>query len=679
MVRMGGILADVQVAAELVEHSSSGIRVGQDTTTRRGTEHVSTVWGIRKEDGTVRYLQSRIQWLPNHTADEQTKHVLNELEKCNTVVDKMDIPAPKKLSIAHVVEFIGDHVNNKLHRNLEAEHMRDIANLTASNAITPEERERLQFLYKSACQQHSCAKVSRSFFEGMQQQEPPDLAGSIGKYGINQKKGRTYEAVASKLIETASVQFSPDYANTSTTDYNWADIYRGWCAANNRDYLRIGYVNKNRHYKHEYEARNIIQSTQNIINFYESRREARDDVNDHQTLRNKDQIVFEGLGKLDVKAQLVAADVMRYAFHSPFLVMMKDDGVDVLSVGQHVRQFHQLLSDVASNADTASDVLNGDKILFDRQFGDTFTKPIGVAIYGEDIRQKAIEYLQAGCKSAAAGLYSISREYFEGGQYFQPTDGMITSLSGMEAHTDRNEGNFGQFSQQLRREPNARLQTINSKVAMRANNTIDQARENPVLVACISSTRKLERLESEKTIQEQLSTLSKENEPHLQEIRETVARRKQKRIQKSDGISAQLRKDGPLNSKKDVDRLIQKYTRQTELKEVLKKHLNHLKSIHPDTAADPNHKQLFLFSRDKRLLTSLELANNLKGIIYMTSNSVQNDEGGGDDEGEDESDDEDSDGDSDDHGDDGSDDEDDEGGDDENENLERPPDSIFTD
>jgi hypothetical protein len=37
---------------------------------RCGTEHVSTVWGIRKEDGTVRYLQSRIQWLTNHTADE---------------------------------------------------------------------------------------------------------------------------------------------------------------------------------------------------------------------------------------------------------------------------------------------------------------------------------------------------------------------------------------------------------------------------------------------------------------------------------------------------------------------------------------------------------------------------------------------------------------------------------
>lgn len=93
-----------------------------------------------------------------------------------------------------------------------------------------------------------------------QQKEPSELAGSIGKYDLQQKKGQTYEAAVSKIIETASVQLSPDFANTSTTDYNWADIYQEWCSANDREYHRIGYVNKNRHYKHEYEARTILQS-----------------------------------------------------------------------------------------------------------------------------------------------------------------------------------------------------------------------------------------------------------------------------------------------------------------------------------------------------------------------------------------------------------------------------------
>ena len=293
MVRRGGILADVQVATELTENSTRGLRIGQDTTTRRGTEHVSTVWGIRKDDGSVRYLQSRVQWLPNHTADEQSKHILNHLEKCNEILDQMDIPTEKKLSVINIVEFIGDHINGKLHKNLETEHLQKLQELVRSNDITDDEREPLQYLYKSACQQHSCAKVSHSFFEGMQKEKPEDLAKCIGKHGLQQKKGRTYEAAASKVIETASVQLSPDYANTSTTDFNWADVYQGWCDANHREYHRIGYVNKNRHYRHEYEACNIIKSSQNIVDFYTSRKTTRDDANDHQTLRNRDQIVYE--------------------------------------------------------------------------------------------------------------------------------------------------------------------------------------------------------------------------------------------------------------------------------------------------------------------------------------------------------------------------------------------------
>ena len=48
IIRRGGILSDAQVAMELESNASRGVRVGLDTTTRRGTEHVSTVWGGRK-------------------------------------------------------------------------------------------------------------------------------------------------------------------------------------------------------------------------------------------------------------------------------------------------------------------------------------------------------------------------------------------------------------------------------------------------------------------------------------------------------------------------------------------------------------------------------------------------------------------------------------------------------
>lgn len=126
----------IQVAVNLSKNASHGFRIGQDTTTRRGTEHVSTIWGVRKNDGSVRYLQSRVKWLSNH--------VMDELQRCNAILDEMDIPSTKNLSVAYIVEFIGDHVNNKLHRNLETAHLRQIAELTASNIISPEEQ--LQFL-----------------------------------------------------------------------------------------------------------------------------------------------------------------------------------------------------------------------------------------------------------------------------------------------------------------------------------------------------------------------------------------------------------------------------------------------------------------------------------------------------------------------------------------------------
>ena len=547
MVRRGGILSDIQVAMELQDSASKGLRVGQDTTTRRGTEHVSTIWGIKNADGQIKYLQARVGWLPNHTADEQSKYILNQLHGFNELLTKLDLPQDKQLSIAHVVEFIGDHVNDKLHRNLEREHLLALQCLTDKQAIPKEEQERLKFLYKSACQQHSCAKVSRAFFDGMQTLEPPDLAPSIGKYGLQQKKGRTYEAASAKVIEFASMQLSPDYANTSSTDYNWADVYHGWCTANHKPYQRIGYVNKNRHYRHEYEARKIVQTTDSIVQFYESRRSTRDDLNNHQTLRNKDQVVFESLKHKEVQAQLVAADAMRFAFYSPFLVMVKSTEVDVLTVGQHIREAYKFLFIVSTEDDSANKVLHGETVLFGGHFGDDFTKPVGLSIYGEDMAARAGQYLKAGCAAAADALKKISHEYFDGGQYAEPTHHMTSVLSGREAHTDRNEGNFGQLSQQMRKEPNARLQTLTSKVAMRANNTINTVRENSDLMRCIHDTRKLERDESSVTIKSQLANLAAANEHHLQEMRETVARRQTKRTKKQVALLCKFGKMGKLS------------------------------------------------------------------------------------------------------------------------------------
>ena len=64
------------------------------------------MWGLHDGDGNVRYLQSRVQWLPNHTADVQTQHIQKDLEKCNAILNSVDIPLTKKLSVLHIVEFM---------------------------------------------------------------------------------------------------------------------------------------------------------------------------------------------------------------------------------------------------------------------------------------------------------------------------------------------------------------------------------------------------------------------------------------------------------------------------------------------------------------------------------------------------------------------------------------------
>ena len=318
----------------------------------------------------------------------------------------------------------------------------------------------------------------------------------------------------------------------------------------------------------------------------------------------------------DVRAQLIAADAMRYAFYSPFLVMVKHDNTDVLTIGPYIRRAHQFLDDISSNAESASAILHGNQVLFDGQFRENFTKPVGLSTYGEELMDLTQKYLRAGCKTAAEGLRSISREYFPDGQYIQPTEHMTSVLSGMEGHTDRNEGNFGQFSQQLRREPNACLQTVNSKVVMRANNTVEETRQNPVLASVVSKTRKLEHNESSITIRQQLAEVSRANEPHLQRMRATVARRQEKRAEKSQIITRQIELDGEMRKVRDVDLLSKKYTtKQSELKDILKRHINFLKAEHPELVSD--NKGLFMFSKDKKVLSTSDLIQNLKAIVLL--------------------------------------------------------------
>ena len=90
------------------------------------------MWGVGREDGSVRYLQSRVQWLPNHSANVQTQHILKQQRNGSELLEKLNLHSQQFMSVAHNDEFIGDHVNSKLHRNLEEHQMRELSRLIES-------------------------------------------------------------------------------------------------------------------------------------------------------------------------------------------------------------------------------------------------------------------------------------------------------------------------------------------------------------------------------------------------------------------------------------------------------------------------------------------------------------------------------------------------------------------
>ena len=71
---------------------------------------------------------------------------------------------------------------------------------------------------------------------------------------------------------------------------------------------------------------------------------------------------------MDIKAQLVACDAMRYSFYSLFLVMIKHSQTDILTVGKYIRESYQFLVKVSEDEFAALDVLHGRSLLFGSKF-----------------------------------------------------------------------------------------------------------------------------------------------------------------------------------------------------------------------------------------------------------------------------------------------------------------------
>ena len=65
----------------------------------------------------------------------QTEQILQQMHKGRELLEKLNLQSQQAMSIVHTVEFIGDHVNNKLHRHLQDHHMRELSHLIESEEI----------------------------------------------------------------------------------------------------------------------------------------------------------------------------------------------------------------------------------------------------------------------------------------------------------------------------------------------------------------------------------------------------------------------------------------------------------------------------------------------------------------------------------------------------------------
>ncbi|CAH1776832.1 unnamed protein product, partial [Owenia fusiformis] len=369
--------------------------------------------------------------------------------------------------------------------------------------------------------------------------------------------------------------------------------------------------------RHEYESGKIIKAIPYIIEFYEEL------LSQGATLRNKDILIKNALANDEVLAQLTAADAFS-SYHKQFMTMLKSH--DVLSVGPYINNAFQFLQNVDKN--NAREILNGEKTLFNSEFlrtdGKKLSMPVGAQLLSnsQNIIDRAIDYLISGCNLGATALRKISQEYFEEGIYYSPTPHMISMLSGKESHSDRNESNLGQYSQQRQKEPSARWDTINSKVAMRANKTINKVRKNQVLQNAISLTRKLERKYTTVTIKKHLKHISEKNKPHRQAKLLIFERQKLSRENREKRLANAISSDGKCVTKGQVDLLLKNKHTLLDKKFALKSQINYIKASFYESV---EFKSLFTFSERGRVHTILKLKDNLielLGLVYGDKRNI---------------------------------------------------------
>jgi hypothetical protein len=257
--------------------------------------------------------------------------------------------------------------------------------------------------------------------------------------------------------------------------------YIDWAILWDLEALAMPNVIKNRHYRHEKNARRVLLHADNILRFLSDLRDGRDDLvhpNKVTKLGNADSHIWLALDpnnvamhQNEVYAQLCAMDMMDCLFYSPALCMITSLAVDVVTVGEHLRAAHYWLARTVLDKSDLELMRGGiedrcfpgfhkkdkskaqDRIPFALEF-----KPPMILAFIEEgkkpycekkFQDRVMEYFHVQVNAAAKAVLSIAKEYFVGGHLFEPTSEVVASLSGYLADNDPCEEQLGDHRNML--------------------------------------------------------------------------------------------------------------------------------------------------------------------------------------------------------------------------------------
>ena len=501
----------------LSKNAERGLGYATNTTTVRSAERAANNFELRLDDGEVLKLRGPVNELASHTADEQMKYNIEYiLSDTRRVMETAGVLGDSgRVSVAYFVTVMGDHVNEALWNKVEAAKFVELDRLIREKSITEEVAAQMRMFTRTKCSKHKLAKLSRDACNAMVKLQDPAIAAFTNMVG---KTGRTYESLGYKLVEVVSWQFSCDMSVANP--HGHSQDFQDWQDMLEQESLAIPNTNKNRHYRHERNARKLLEHFDNILMYLADVRDGRDEKehpNKETKIGNADSRIWKALHfqfitthKLEAYAQLVAMDMLQSLFYGPALCMVCHPTTDVVNVGVQWRAAYDWLTEVVPSK-TNDELMHGgrghrchptyhkkDKTQAQMKSIDEleFKPPIALALKNPHLtsdafKSRSVEYFRAAAKQMAASILEIAPEYFPAvykgttvqkldGELFNPSAEVIKTLSGFICENDFCEAQLGDERQMLTKAA--------GKISMTAVSGLNMMRHNSV-IADIQSGR----------------------------------------------------------------------------------------------------------------------------------------------------------------------------------------------